>query len=157
VRLVLLPHRSQQFGVGAAVASHVVAAGFDLFHDLRVVVADAAVQKNRGKQFQLVQDLEQAPIADPVAVVAPGEIARRLLAAAHRIHSQPAEGEMLDVERDIEGEPLASRPVVVFALDDRRIGVSGVAGKFQHGGTPGSFETVGGGRKDWRADAVVAA
>jgi hypothetical protein len=85
------------------------------------------------------------------------EIARRLLAAAHRIHSQPAEGEMLDVERDIEGEPLASRPVVVFALDDRRIGVSGVAGKFQHGGTPGSFETVGGGRKDWRADAVVAA
>src|SRR6516162_9376134 len=135
-RLVVLPHRPQQLGVGAAVAEHVVAAGFDLFDDLRVVIADAAVQKNRGGQFELVQDFEQAPIADTVAVVAPGEIARGLLAAANRIHPQPgAEGEMLDVERDVEGEPLASRPAVVFALDDRRIAVSGVAGKFQHWGS----------------------
>src|SRR6266446_3677195 len=124
-RLVLLPHRPQQLGVGAAVAEHVVAAGFDLFNDLRVVIADAAVQKNRGGQFELVQDFEQAPIADSVAVVAPGEIARGLLAAANRIHPQPG----------AEGEPLASRPAVVFALDDRRIGVSGVAGKFQHWGS----------------------
>src|SRR5262249_44086150 len=81
----------------------------------------------------LIQDFEQAPIADPVAVVAPGEIARGLLAAAHRIHSQPgAEGEMLDIERHIEGEPLASRPAVVRPLDDGRIGVPGMAGKLQH-------------------------
>ena len=53
-----------------------------------------------------------------------------------RIHSQPAEGEMLDVERDIEGEPLASRPTVVRPLDDRRIGISGMAGKFQHRDAP---------------------
>src|SRR5262249_47645627 len=105
-RLVLLPHRPQQLGVSAAVAEHVIAAGFDLFHDLRVVIADAAVQKNRRGQFELVQDFEQAPIADPIAVVAPGEIARRLPAAPNRIHPQPgAEREMLDVERDIEGEP----------------------------------------------------
>jgi hypothetical protein len=50
-----------------------------LFDDLRIVIADAAVQKNRRGQFQLVQNFEQAPIPDPVAVVAPGEIARRLL------------------------------------------------------------------------------
>src|SRR5262249_43531221 len=43
---------------------------------------------------------------------------------------------MLDVERHIEGEPLASRPIVVFPLDDRRIGISRVAGKFQHRGPP---------------------
>src|SRR5262249_54542191 len=88
-------------------------------------------------QFELVQDFEQAPVPNPVAVVAPGEIARRLLAAAHRIHPQAGpEREMLDVERDIEGEPLASRPTVVFQLDDRRIGVSGMAREFQHGGAP---------------------
>ena len=34
-----------------------------------------------------------------------------------------------------KGEPLASRPAIVFALDDRRIGVSSVAGKFQHRGS----------------------
>jgi hypothetical protein len=40
-----------------------------------------AVQKNRHGQFQLVQNFEQALIPDLVAVVAPGEIARRPLAA----------------------------------------------------------------------------
>src|SRR5262249_20356188 len=105
--------------------------------DLRVVIADAAVQKNRRGQFELVQDFEQAPVPNPVAVVAPGEIARGLLAAAHRIHPQAGpEREMLDVERDIEGEPLASRPTVVFAPDDGRIGVSGMAGKLQHRDAP---------------------
>src|SRR6185295_16140322 len=114
-----------------------VAAGFDLLHDLRVVVADAAVQQDGGGQLQLVEDLEQPPVADPVAVVAPGEVTRGLLAAADRIHPQPsAEREMLDIERDVEGEPLASRPAVVFPLDDRRIGVSAMAGKFQHGCAP---------------------
>ncbi len=112
-------------------AEHVVAAGFDLFDDLRVVIADAAVQQDRGGQLQLVEDLEQTPITDPVAVIAPGEIARRLLAAADRIHPQPgAQREMFDVERDVEGEPLAARPTVVFALDDWRIGVSAMAGEF---------------------------
>src|SRR5262249_60548867 len=82
-------------------------------------------------------------IADPVAVIAPGEIARGLLAAAHRIHPQPgAEREMLDVERHIEGEPLASRPIVVFTLDDGRIGVAGMAGKFQHRGPPSPIERL---------------
>src|SRR6516164_6891349 len=142
-RLVLLPHRPQQFSVGAAVAEYVVTPGFDLFDDLRIVIADAAVQKDRSGQFELVEDLEQAPIADSVAVVAPGEIARGLLAASHRIHPEPgAEGEMLDIERDIEGEPLASRPVVVRPLDDRRIGVSGVAGKFQHRGPLSSVDRL---------------
>jgi hypothetical protein len=40
-----------------------------------------------------------------------------------------AEREMLGVERDVEGEPLASRPTVLFPLDDRRIGVAVVGGE----------------------------
>jgi hypothetical protein len=136
-RLVMLPHAPQQLGIGTAMADHVITAGFDLFDDLRVVIADAAIQQDRGGQLQLVEDLEQAPIADPVAVIAPGEIARGLLTAADRIHPQSgAEREMLDIERDVEGEPLALRPTVVFALDDRGICVSAVAGKFQHWGAP---------------------
>jgi hypothetical protein len=62
-----------------------------LFDDLRIVIADAAVQKNRRGQFQLVQNFEQAPIPDPVAVVAPGEIARRLLAAQKLLHAEDSE------------------------------------------------------------------
>src|SRR5215831_15447710 len=46
---------------------------------------------------------------------------------------------MLDIERDIEGEPLASRPIVVFPLDDGRIRVPRVAGKFQHRDPPCSL------------------
>ena len=101
--------------------------------DVRIVVADAAVEQDGCRQLELVQDLEQAPVADPVTVVAPGEIARRLLAAADRVHAEPgAEREMLDVERDVEGEPLASGPSVVRPLDDRRIGIAGMARKCQH-------------------------
>src|SRR5262249_36924974 len=136
-RLVVLPHAPQQLGIGAAVPEHVVATGFDLFDDLRVVIADAAVQQDRGGQLEFVEDFKQPPIADPVAVIAPGEVARGLLAAANGIHPQPgAEREMLDVKRDIEGEPLAARPSVVLPLDDRRVGVAGMAGKFQHWSAP---------------------
>src|SRR5262245_10795751 len=35
-RLVVLPHSPQQLGIGAAVAEHIVAAGFDLLHDLLI-------------------------------------------------------------------------------------------------------------------------
>src|SRR6185503_13203377 len=38
-------------------------------------------------------------------------------------------GEMLDVEAEIDREPLAARPGVVLALGDRRIGVAVVIGQ----------------------------
>ena len=77
------------------------------------MIAHAAVQQDRGGQLQLVEDFEQAPIADAIAIVAPGEVARRLLTAADGIHADSrAEREVLDIERDIEGKPLATRPGV---------------------------------------------
>ena len=85
-RLVVLPHRHQKLGIGPAVAKDIVAARFDLFDELRIIVADAAVQQDRGRQFQLVEHFKQAPVPDPIAVVAPGKVSRRLLAAADRIH-----------------------------------------------------------------------
>ena len=133
-RLVRLPHRAQPLGIGAAVAKHLVPARFDLLDDLGVVVADAAVQQDGRGKLELIEHLEEPPVADAVAVVAPREVAGRLLAAAvGRIHSQPgAEGEMLDIERDIERQPLSARPLVTGPLDDGRIGIACVAGKLQH-------------------------
>jgi hypothetical protein len=67
--------------------------------------ADAAVQKNRRGQFQLVQNFEQALIPDLVAVVAPGEIARRPLAAQNLLflercgsHVERSRGECIKQE-----------------------------------------------------------
>src|SRR5215510_11693294 len=106
-------------------ADHVVAARFDLVDDLRIVVADCAVEQDRRGQLELVKDFEQTPVADAVAIVAPCKIARRLLAAPHRIHTEPdLKREMLDIDRDIESEALAVRPSIIRSLYDRRIGVA---------------------------------
>ena len=144
-RLVMLPHRAQHLGIGAAVPEHVVAARLDLLDDLRIVMADAAVEQDRRRQLQLVEDLEQPPVADAVAVVAPGEIARGLRAGAvARVHADAgAEGEVLDVERNVEGQPLALRPAVIGPRRDRRIVIAVVAGKLQHRSSPVAFEIVG--------------
>src|SRR5262249_48782591 len=114
-RLVAFPERPQLLGIGAAVAAYVVAALLYLLDDVRIVMADHAVQQDGGRQLQLVQHREQAPVADAVAVVAPGIVAAGLRpAAVGRIHADPGpEREVLDVERDIEGEPLSLRPAVV--------------------------------------------
>ena len=143
--LVVLPQRLQVLGIGAAVPDHVVAALFDLLDDVRVVVADRAVEKNGGRKLQLVEDLEQAPVADPVAVVAPGPVARGLRAAAVvRVHAEAgAEREMLDVEGDVEREPLAPGPGVVPPLGDRQELVASVTWQLQHGAPLGlSFSAL---------------
>ena len=133
-RLVLLPHRAEQLGIGAPVAKNVVTARFDLLNEVRVVVADAAVEQDRRGQLELVEHLEQAPVADAVAVIAPGEVARGLLpAAVGGIHPQPGtEGEMLDIERHVERQALAPRPLIARPFDDRRIGVASMAWKLEH-------------------------
>jgi hypothetical protein len=66
-RLIVLPHSAQQLGIGAAVPEHVIAAGFDLVHDLRVVVADAAVQKDGGGSLSSsrISNSRQLPIRLP--------------------------------------------------------------------------------------------
>src|SRR5262249_17258830 len=120
------------------VAEHIVAALPDLCDDVRILVAHHAVEQDRGRQFELIEDFEQAPVADAVAVVAPGEVARGLRTGAiARIHSDAgAEGEMLDVERDVEREPFSLGPAVVGALHDRHEAVAGMARKLQHSSSP---------------------
>src|SRR5262245_7858022 len=133
---VLLPHPAQDLGVGAAMAAHVVAALPDLLDDVGILVADRAVEKDRRRELELVEHLEQAPVADAVAVIAPCPVARRLRPAAAvrgRVHADAgAEGEMLDVERHVHGKPLAAGPAVIGPLRYGRIAVAAVRGKFQH-------------------------
>jgi hypothetical protein len=86
--------------------------------DLRRVLVDQAVGVVRRRQPELVEELEQAPDADAVAVVAPGIVAVGLrLSGLRRVVAEPgAEGKPLDVGRQAEREALALRPRVVFSF-----------------------------------------
>src|SRR5687767_6533038 len=82
----------------------------------------------RRRKLELVEQLEQAPHADAVAVVAPGVVAMGLrLAGFRRVVSQAgAESEPFDVGGEEEGEALAARPAVVFAFREWNEVVAGV-------------------------------
>jgi hypothetical protein len=85
----------------------------------------------RRRQAELVEELEQPPDADAVAVVAPRIVAMRLrLGGLRRVVTEAgAEREPLDVRRDDEGESLAARPAVVAPLRQRDEVVAAVLGK----------------------------
>src|SRR5262249_34077293 len=121
--LVELPQVVLPFGIGAAVADHLVAARSDLVGDLRMILVEERVDVVRGGKFQLLEQLEQPPDADAVAVVAPRVIP--LLLRLAFLRGVPAGafaiGVDLYVGRGAEGKPLAVRPRIVLALVDRRI------------------------------------
>src|SRR5262249_53752900 len=83
---------------------------------------------------EFVEEVENAPDADAVAVVAPRVIALRLRCrAAGRIGAEAgAEGEVLDIVAEIDGEPLAAGPRVVLAAIDWHVVVA-VVGRQLHG------------------------
>src|SRR6185503_20423493 len=86
------------------------------------------VDEQRVRQVVGFGELEQAPRAHAVAVVAPGEAAvigrrvRRRVVAAEAL----AEGKVLHVETEMHSEALAFRPAVVLALGDCGIVVASV-------------------------------
>ena len=94
--------------------------------DLRRVVEHGGVDQMRRRQVELVEQFQAAPHADPVAVVAPGKGARigRRVGDGEQVALTCAESEMLDVQPEIDREPLAARPGIILALGDRRIGVA---------------------------------
>src|SRR5262245_49419279 len=78
--LVGLPQSALAFGAGATVTDVVVAASPNALEDFRMMLVDQAVDDTRAGQFELVEQVEQAPDTDAIAVVTPSEIAlvRRL-------------------------------------------------------------------------------
>ena len=71
--LVGLPHVAVPLGVGAAVTDEFVAARLQCVDDPRRVVEHGRVDEVRRRQVEFVEQVEAAPDADPVAVIAPGE------------------------------------------------------------------------------------
>src|SRR6185503_4250260 len=89
--LVVLPHAAQYLGVSPAVTEHIIATLFDLLDDVRIFVAHRRIQQDRGRQLELVENLEEPPVADTIAVVAPGVVARGLRTrAVMRIDALPS-------------------------------------------------------------------
>jgi hypothetical protein len=77
----------------------------------------------------------QRPNADPVTVVSPGK--RPSVRSNSRYGQQVtfacAEREVFDVEAEIDRQPLAVRPRVVRAVNDRRVSITIVIGKLRMG------------------------
>ena len=114
-----------------------VAALHHALADLGMVVEDHRVQVVGERAGELVEEVEHAPDADAVAVVAPRVVALRLWRrAAGRVRAEArAEGKVLDVVAEVDGEPLAAGPRVVLAAVDRHVVVA-VVDRQLHGAPP---------------------
>src|SRR5215468_10608712 len=128
------PHLAMALGIGAAMADELVATRLQRRRDLRRVVEHRGVDQVGGRQVELVEQFQAAPHADAVAIVAPGEGARIGRRARHRqqVPIARAEGEMLDVEAEIDRQPLAAGPGIVRPLDDRGVGITIVIRQAKH-------------------------
>ena len=98
--------------------AHIITALLDPLDDFRGVLADQAVEQVRGREFQLVEHAEDARHSDAQAVIPPRIIALCLRTSALRRVGPPAgqKSKPLDIQRDVECEPLAVRPTVVGPL-----------------------------------------
>src|SRR5215475_9308917 len=99
-----------------------------------MVLQDHGVQVVSKWAGKLVEEVEDAPDANAVAVVAPGVVALRLRhRATGRVGALPrAEGEVLYVVAEVDGEPFVVGPRVVLAAVDRDVVVAVVGGQL-HG------------------------
>jgi len=81
------------------VADHVITTLSNFFDDIRVVIADRTIEKYTCWKFELIEELKQAPVSDPIAVVSPCPVAGCLRSAAVvRIHPEArAKRKMLNV------------------------------------------------------------
>ena len=126
--LLRLAHVLLALGVGRAVTDDLVAALAQPLGDVgrRLVHLDVHLRLDR--QVELVEELEQPPDADAVAVIAPG-----IDAGAHRLVRRrdghalaDAEAERLDIDGDVDGQARAVRPRVIGSLGDVRVLVASV-------------------------------
>jgi hypothetical protein len=96
------------------VADHFVAAVAVAGDQLGAVLVVLRVHDHADVDAQLVEQLGQAPAADPVAVLAPhpAALAPRFGLAVEIDPATGAEREVLDVHRDVDGQALAVRPFI---------------------------------------------
>ncbi|MFM9968610.1 MAG: hypothetical protein ACKVQK_09460 [Burkholderiales bacterium] len=109
-------------------AKDLIAALAQFLRDVRRHVVDRGVHLRFDGDTQFIEHLEQAPHANTVAIVAPSEnrVARCLVRRGNRRALARTKAESLDVERNVDGEPLAARPGIIRALGDIGVGITAV-------------------------------
>ena len=110
-------------GIRAAVADDLVAALAEGCDKLRRMVVERGVDEHRCGPALRVEKLEKPPGADAVAVFAPSVVQHIGVRGGRKLRAEAlTEGEVLEVQPEIDGEPLAVRPFV--GRDGRRSGDS---------------------------------
>src|SRR5881409_2585493 len=129
--LLVLGHVLLALGVRHAVTDDLVAALSQPLGDVGGGLVDLDVHLRLDRQVELVEEVEEPPDPDAVAVVTPG-----IDAGAHRLVGRRdgdalahAKAERFDVDRDVYGEARAVRPRVVRPLRDVGVVVASVAGQ----------------------------
>ena len=114
--------------VGDPVTQDLVAALPEGLRNVGAMLVDAEIHLGFDGHVEGVEQLEQAPDADPIAVIAPREdaVAVRLVRRRDGRALALAEAELLDVDRDVDGETGPVRPVVDRAGGDVGIGITTV-------------------------------
>ncbi len=135
--LFRLRHVPLALGVGVAVSDDLAAPrvvrGAKRADHLGAVVVQTGVDQHAHRQFELVEQVQAAPDADPVAIIAPGVVQHVGLTRGRKLRAHArAELEMLDVEADVEREALPVRPDVVGSPGDRRVVIAIVRPKCAH-------------------------
>src|SRR6516162_3905042 len=125
----------EPYAVGPVVAEDLPAELDRRPDDLRVVVADVAVQCRAGADAVLAQHIHQPPDADPIAIVAlrPGAYRRRIARRGAGLTGDAAgERKELDIGDDPEREPGAAGPFELGTVFDRDVGERAVVARL-HG------------------------
>src|SRR6266436_2132972 len=152
--LVSFPHVAMTLRVGAAMPNEFVAARFQCVGDTGRIVENRRVDQVSRRKIQFIEQFEAAPNANPVAVIAPGEGpgVRSRSCYGQKMTFARAEGEVFDVEAEIDRQPLAIWPGVVRTVNDRRISIAIMIWKLHIGipAKPGSARLA-----HWRRPAMA--
>ncbi len=104
-------------------ADEFVAARAKGFRKARRIDVNVRIDQHRGGRIQGVEQVDEPPGADAVAIVAPGVVQHiRLRTARREFGSEPlAECEVLEIDGDIDGESGAVGPAIFRTAADRQI------------------------------------
>ena len=118
-------------GIAVAVAHQFVAAREHGLQQFRAMVQQRRVDQSGRGQAELVEQFEAAPGADPVAVFTPAVVQHIGLRRSRTdAGTEPfAEGKVLEVEAEVDRQPMAAGPAEVRALRDRAVAKAAAVGK----------------------------
>ena len=120
--------------VRAPVTHHLATEGAVRSDQLGAVLVALGVEQHAGADAARREGVRKAEAADPVAVLAPRPVVGVRVLQARRVGQAEAAlvvGEVLDADRDVQREPLPTRPGEVRARRDRRVREATVARQHQ--------------------------